>query len=136
MARSSPTFAPPRPWSPSKSSSIPSGASRSKPKPSFPEENLRFAANPLAPLIRAPKIGPMATTHEHRFLKALGLCLLIAGTLDIADALIFYALHGVPPKGLLQFIAGCLIGVSALHGGLLSAALGLAIHYTITLFWA
>lgn len=71
-----------------------------------------------------------------RFAKALALCLLIAGTLDISDALIFYGLRGVPGAGLLRFIAGCLLGVSALHGGLAMAALGLAIHYTITLFWS
>ena len=71
-----------------------------------------------------------------RFLKALGLCLLIAGTLDIADALIFYGIRGVPAAGLLRFIAGCLLGASALHGGLGTAALGLAIHYSITLFWS
>ncbi len=70
------------------------------------------------------------------FGKALLLCLLIAGTLDIADALIFFGLRGVPPLGLLRFIAGCLVGVSALHGGIGMAALGLAIHYTITLFWS
>jgi uncharacterized membrane protein YagU involved in acid resistance len=70
------------------------------------------------------------------FAKALLLCLLIAGTLDISDALIFYGLRGVPALGLLRFIAGCLVGVSALHGGLAMAALGLAIHYTITLFWS
>ena len=71
-----------------------------------------------------------------RFAKALALCLLIAGTLDIADALIFYSVRGVPPTGILRFIAGCLVGVSALHGGLAMAALGLAIHYTITLLWS
>jgi hypothetical protein len=71
-----------------------------------------------------------------RFAKALALCLLIAGTLDISDALIFYSFRGVPPTGILRFIAGCLVGVSALHGGLAMAALGLAIHYTITLFWS
>jgi len=71
-----------------------------------------------------------------RFAKALLLCLLIAGTLDISDALIFYGLRGVPALGLLRFIAGCLVGVSALHGGVGMAALGLAIHYTITLFWS
>jgi uncharacterized membrane protein YagU involved in acid resistance len=74
--------------------------------------------------------------NNSRFFKALLLCLLIAGTLDIADALIFYGLRGVPPQGLLRFIAGCLLGVSALHGGWAMAALGLAIHYTITLFWS
>jgi uncharacterized membrane protein YagU involved in acid resistance len=71
-----------------------------------------------------------------RFAKALLLCLLIAGTLDISDALIFYSFRGVPPAGLLRFIAACLVGVSALHGGLAMSALGLAIHYTITLFWS
>jgi uncharacterized membrane protein YagU involved in acid resistance len=75
-------------------------------------------------------------TRGLRFAKALALCLLIAGTLDISDALIFYGIRGVPPAGLLRFIAACLVGVSALHGGLAMAALGLAIHYTITLFWA
>ena len=70
------------------------------------------------------------------FAKALLLCVLIAGTLDISDALIFYGLRGVPPAGLLRFIAGCLVGVSALNGGIAMAALGLAIHYTITLFWS
>jgi uncharacterized membrane protein YagU involved in acid resistance len=75
-------------------------------------------------------------TLSRRFFKALALCLLIAGTLDIADALIFYGLRGVPPAGLLRFIAGCLLGVSALHGGVAMVALGLAIHYTITLFWS
>ena len=75
-------------------------------------------------------------TPGRRFAKALLLCLLIAGTLDIADALIFYGLRGVPPLGLLRFIAACLLGVSALHGGMGMAALGLGIHYTITLFWS
>jgi hypothetical protein len=73
---------------------------------------------------------------RHSFAKALALCLLIAGTLDISDALIFYGLRGTPPKLLLQAIASGLLGVSAFHGGALTALLGLAIHYTITLFWA
>ena len=70
------------------------------------------------------------------FAKALGLCLLIAGTLDISDALIFYGVQGVTPERLLQHIASALLGPAAFHGGLATAALGLAIHYTITLFWA
>ena len=78
----------------------------------------------------------MTGIRPGRFAKALGLCLLIAGTLDIADALIFNGLRGVPAEGLLQFIAACLIGISAFHGGLATAALGLVIHYTITLFWS
>lgn len=70
------------------------------------------------------------------FAKALALCLLIAGTLDISDALLFYGLHGTPPKVLLQAIASGLLGASAFRGGLATAALGLAIHYTIALAWA
>lgn len=69
-------------------------------------------------------------------LKALCLCLLIAGTLDISDALIFYGLRGVPPERLLQAIASGLLGLSAMHGGVPTAWLGLAIHYTITLCWS
>jgi uncharacterized membrane protein YagU involved in acid resistance len=71
-----------------------------------------------------------------RFAKALVLCLLVAGTLDIADALIFYGLRGVHPVGLLQFIAANLVGVSAFKFGVAGATLGLAIHYTITLLWS
>jgi hypothetical protein len=70
------------------------------------------------------------------FTQALALCLLIAGTLDISDALIFYGLRGAPPKILLQAIASGLLGPSAFHGGTSIAALGLAIHYTLTLCWA
>jgi uncharacterized membrane protein YagU involved in acid resistance len=81
------------------------------------------------------QISPSTLTGR-RLLKALGLCLLIAGTLDISDALIFYGLRGVPAQGLLKFIAACLVGVSAMKGGIAYAALGLAIHYTITLFWS
>ena len=70
------------------------------------------------------------------FAKALLLCLLIAGTLDISEALIFYGLQGASPERLFQHIASALLGPAAFHGGLATAALGLAIHYTITLFWA
>ena len=70
------------------------------------------------------------------FLKALCLCVAIAGTLDISDALIFYGLRGVAPERLLQAIASGLLGPAAMHGGLRTAALGLAIHYTITLCWS
>ena len=78
----------------------------------------------------------MARNLGGNFAKALLLCLLIAGTLDILDALIFYGLRGVPPARLLQSIASGLLGAAAFRGGLSTAALGLGIHYTITLFWA
>ena len=78
----------------------------------------------------------MPGTLSRLLLKALALCLLIAGTLDIADALIFYGLRGVSPERLLQNIASALIGPSAFHDGLATALLGLAIHYVITFCWA
>jgi hypothetical protein len=68
--------------------------------------------------------------------KALAGCILIAGTLDLSDALIFYGLRGVPAQRLLQVIASGLIGAPALRLGLPGAALGLVIHYCITSVWS
>jgi uncharacterized membrane protein YagU involved in acid resistance len=56
---------------------------------------------------------------------------LIAGTLDIADALLFNGLRGVPPMRLLQAIASGLLGRDAFSGGAATAALGLALHFFI-----
>jgi hypothetical protein len=61
---------------------------------------------------------------------------LIAGTLDIADALLFYGLRfHIAPALLLQSLASHLLGQSAFSDGVPAAALGLAIHYTIAAFW-
>jgi uncharacterized membrane protein YagU involved in acid resistance len=56
---------------------------------------------------------------------------LIAGSLDIAEALVFYGLRGVPPVRLLQNIASGLTGRRAFQGGLPTAALGLLLHFVI-----
>jgi uncharacterized membrane protein YagU involved in acid resistance len=55
----------------------------------------------------------------------------LAGTLDIADAVIFYGLRGAPPVLLLQNIASGLLGRDAFQGGLGTAALGLLLHFAI-----
>jgi len=60
---------------------------------------------------------------------------LFAGTLDIADALIFNVLRGITPVMVLQYIASGLIGAASFRGGLTSAGLGLVIHYLIALRW-
>jgi hypothetical protein len=60
---------------------------------------------------------------------------LFAGTLDITDNLIFNQLRGITPKMVFQYIASGLIGAQAFGGGLVSVALGVAIHYTIALTW-
>jgi hypothetical protein len=66
-----------------------------------------------------------------QFLKALVLGCIIAGTLDIADALIFYGLRGVSPIRILQGIAAGLLGRSSFSHGTATVVLGLLLHYFI-----
>ena len=56
---------------------------------------------------------------------------LIAGTLDIADALIFHGVRGVAPWRILQAIASGLLGRDAFTGGAWTATLGLGLHFFI-----
>lgn len=56
---------------------------------------------------------------------------LLVGTLDIADAIVFFGLRGVSPTRILQGIAFGLIGPSAFKRGLGSAVLGLFLHFLI-----
>jgi len=58
---------------------------------------------------------------------------LLVGTLDIADALIFYGIRGVPATRILQGIAFGLIGNSAFTLGNPSVILGLLLHYFIAI---
>jgi hypothetical protein len=54
------------------------------------------------------------------------------GTLDIADAIIFYGLRGASPVRVLQSIAAAaVLGRPAYTGGVATALLGLAIHFCI-----
>jgi hypothetical protein len=69
--------------------------------------------------------------------KPILLAGLVAGVLDISDALIFFYFHSnVPPMRLFQGIASGLIGKSAFGGGLSKAVLGLVMHFCIATFWA
>jgi hypothetical protein len=56
---------------------------------------------------------------------------LIAGTLDAADGVIAYGTQGLNPIQVLQYIASGALGKSAFQGGLATAALGAAFHFTI-----
>jgi len=56
---------------------------------------------------------------------------LVAGVLDLADALIFFNLRGTPPVRLLQFIASGLLGNNAFRRGWAAAALGVVLHFII-----
>jgi hypothetical protein len=60
---------------------------------------------------------------------------LFAGTLDIADALIFNEWRGITPTRVLQYIASGVLGTASFHGGPASAGLGLALHYLVALGW-
>lgn len=61
----------------------------------------------------------------------LALGALVVGTLDISDALIFYAVRGVAPMRILQGIAAGLRGRAAFSGGVPTALLGLCLHFFI-----
>jgi uncharacterized membrane protein YagU involved in acid resistance len=69
--------------------------------------------------------------------KTILLAGLVAGTLDILDAIIFYRLRShVPAIRILQSVASGLLGRGAFTGGMPTAAIGLAIHFCIATFWA
>jgi len=53
------------------------------------------------------------------------------GALDALDAIIFYGVRGVAPIRIFQSIAAGVLGPSAFQRGLLSAALGVVLHFTI-----
>ena len=57
---------------------------------------------------------------------------LVAGTLDIAYACIFWALKAdVPMRRIFQSVAAGLLGKASFEGGSATAALGLTLHYFI-----
>jgi uncharacterized membrane protein YagU involved in acid resistance len=60
----------------------------------------------------------------------------IAGALDIVFAISFAAYNGVGPVRLLQTVASGLLGTAAFSGGVPVAALGLALHFGLSLLWA
>jgi len=64
--------------------------------------------------------------------RAIGLAGLIAGILDITSAFVLSYLKGGGPISVLHGVASGLIGrESAIHGGMATASLGLAIHFFI-----
>lgn len=61
---------------------------------------------------------------------------LTAGALDILSACATLVPRGVPALGMLRFIASGAIGHHALSGGVATAALGLAVHLSLTTLMA
>lgn len=68
---------------------------------------------------------------SNKAIRSIALGGLIAGVLDITDALVFFGMHGVPASRLLQSIASGLLGASSFRGGWRTAMLGLALHFLI-----
>jgi uncharacterized membrane protein YagU involved in acid resistance len=60
----------------------------------------------------------------------------IGGALDIVFAISFAAYNGVGPVRLLQTVASGVLGTAAFAGGVPTAALGLALHFALSLLWA
>lgn len=61
---------------------------------------------------------------------------LLAGTLDITTAILYYVgPSSVRAARLLQGIASGVLGARAFDGGATTALLGLAVHYLIALIW-
>ncbi|HLW43638.1 MAG TPA: hypothetical protein VKS00_04065 [Candidatus Acidoferrales bacterium] len=60
---------------------------------------------------------------------------LVAGTLDIAENIIFNHFRGVTMKMIFQYIASGLIGMKSFSLGAESVALGVVIHYAIAMTW-
>lgn len=75
--------------------------------------------------------------RRRSILKPILLAGLVAGTLDMLDAVIFYNIrNNVPPIRIFQSVASGLLGPSARAGGWPTAVLGLALHFFIATCWA
>lgn len=72
-----------------------------------------------------------ATVTRPGLLRIIAGAGLLVGTLDIADAILFFGLRGVSPTRILQGIAVGLIGRAAFSQGTRSALLGLLLHFFI-----
>lgn len=68
-----------------------------------------------------------------RALSTIGITGLIVGVLDINAAFVHAATRGATPMRVLHFVASGLIGRKSFEGGWTTAALGLALHFTIAL---
>jgi hypothetical protein len=74
---------------------------------------------------------PTRRTHPLTLVLAGGI---VAGTLDIVYACVFWALKSnVPAQRILQSVAAGLLGDASFKGGAQTAVLGLGLHYLIAL---
>jgi hypothetical protein len=97
----------------------------------------RREGKPLLPLASGSfevRMSPL--TARRSAVPVVLLAWLVAGTLDIAAAVIYYPIAaGVHPAVILQGIASGVLGTRAFDGGAGAVALGLLFHYLIALIW-
>jgi len=71
------------------------------------------------------------------FWPTLLLAGLLAGSIDLIFAIVYYGKSGATAQGVMQSIAGGLMGRDAARqGGVQTAMLGVALHYLIAFIWA
>ena len=102
---------------------------------------MRIRAAPSSPARSSPGKGrtlvahPTLPSHSPAAASPIRLVLaggLVAGTLDIVYAWVFWAIKaGVPARRILQSVAAGLLGKASFEGGATTAALGLGLHYFI-----
>jgi hypothetical protein len=74
----------------------------------------------------------MQTVKPRGVGMTIALATAVAGTLDITDACLYYGItKAVPPDRIFQSVASGLLGKAAYAGGAATAALGLALHFSI-----
>jgi hypothetical protein len=82
--------------------------------------------------VRQPQITMPRSTVDMRPWGLVWAGGLVAGTLDIVYACVFWALKSaVPVQRILQSVAAGLLGKASFEGGTGTAALGLFLHYVI-----
>lgn len=82
------------------------------------------------------KSGQTTSIHSVNPFHSIALAWLVAGTLDITVASIYFPLvYHISLMGLYQGIASGVLGVRAFSGGIATAVLGLACHYFIAFIW-
>ena len=76
------------------------------------------------------------TINTRRSMITILLAWLLAGTLDITTAIVYYiGASATGAERLLQGIASGVLGAAAFTGGAATAVLGLLLHYLIALIW-
>ena len=64
-------------------------------------------------------------------IRAITITGFVVGVMDITSALIMAVVRGSTPTRLLQFVASGLLGPRAFDGGIVTAAVGAALHFLI-----